>query len=217
MMYQAGYNSQYQVSISRVKNIVHGTHIMADDKSELSEFTFEQAVGIVNKVIGRKKAEIEAFKEKLSETSDEKESQLIQELIDYLQADLVAYIAVLADITNDDSLLEGIDLENQDVVECPIKYDEYLNSLDADSLENELDADEIRADYCDSIIHDFCTDIGEGALESKKMIKALLEDPYALSQIGEIIFYDDYLYDAYNAIVESEKSKKKNKKGKKKK
>lgn len=216
-MHQVGYNSQCQVSTSRAKNIVSGTCIMTDDKPELDEFTFEQAVEIVNKVIERKKAEIEAFKQKLSETDDENESQLIQELIDYLQADLVAYIAVLADITDDDSILEGVDLENQDVVECPIKYDEYLNSLDADSLENELDADEIRADYCDSIIQDLCTDIGEGALESKKMIKALLEDPYALSQIGEVIFYDDYLYDTYNAIVESEKSKKKGKKGKKKK
>lgn len=187
---------------------------MADDNSELEEFTFDQAVDVINKAIERKKFEIDSFKQKVSESMDSDDSASIQELIDYLEADLYAYIAVLADMTDDDSILDGIDIENRDVVECPLKYDEYLNSLDADSLENELDADEIRAEYCDCIIQDLCTDIGEKALECKKMVKALLEDPYALSQIGEIIFYDDYLYDTYNATVESHKSKKKGKKKK---
>ena len=58
-------------------------------------------------------------------------------------------------------------------------------------------------------------EIGATALDSKKMLKALLDDPFALEQIGEIIFYDDYLYDLLKSIAESDGKKDKKKKKKK--
>lgn len=188
---------------------------MATEQNDDYEFSFEEAVDVISKAIERKKSEIETFKNKLSEEKDNDESVKIQELIDYLQADLNAYVAVLAEMTDDEELFDTVDADKE-VVECPYKYDEYLNSLNADSLENELDADEIRAEYCDGMLCDLYTEMGERALKSKKMVKALLEDPYALSQIGDIIFNDDYLYDTFESIMAAENSKKK-KKGKKKK
>ena len=115
---------------------------------------------------------------------------------------------------DDDALLEGLDLDAEPV-EVPDDYQDYIDGLSADDLENEMDAESIRADYCDAVVEEMCTSIGEQALSSKKMVKALLEDPYALEQIGEVVFYDDYLYDLFKTIS-AEKAEKKSKKKKKK-
>ena len=78
-----------------------------------------------------------------------------------------------------------------------------------------MESESIRADYCDGIVQDMCVEIGATALGSKKMLKALLDDPFALEQIGEVIFYDDYLYDLLKSIAESDGKKDKKKKKKK--
>lgn len=36
---------------------------------------------------------------------------------------MITYITVLADMKNDDSLLEGLSLDLENIVECPVKYD----------------------------------------------------------------------------------------------
>ena len=185
---------------------------MADELTEGYEYSADEAIEVISHAVDRKRLEIEALKKKMVRLKKEESIQQTQELIDYLQADLVAYLAVLADMTDDESLLEDVDLDTHIVVDCPTKYDCYLDGLDVDDLENELEADDIRADYCDSIVQDMCAEIGERALDSKKMVKCLLEDPYALTQIGELIFYDDYLYDTYTAIMEAKAAKKKKKK-----
>ena len=59
-----------------------------------------------------------------------------------------------------------------------------------------------------------CISIGKSALGSKKMLKILLDDPYALECIGELIWNDDYLYDEVVSTIQSEKSSKKKKKKK---
>ena len=48
-------------------------------------------------------------------------------------------------------------------------------------------------------------------------LKFLLDDPYALEALGELIFYDDYLYDMYKTVASEAKDKSKGKKKKKKK
>ena len=126
----------------------------------------------------------------------------------------MAYITVIADMPEDDSLLEGLDLDTENTVDCPVMYDQYLNGLDADDLENELDAEEIRAEYCDEVVELMCQGGGEMALTSKKLMKLLAEDEYACSVIGELIFYDDDLYDAFRKIVEAKAEKKAKKKKK---
>lgn len=179
------------------------------------DYTLDQAVDTLSKTVDRKKAEIAALEKRMKRLKKESSIKDAQELIDYLKADLTAYITVIADMKEDDSMLEGLDLDNDEVVECPAAYDRYISGLSADDLENELESDAIRADYCDGIIEDLCIEIGTEALECKKMVKNLLEDPYALEAIGELIFYDDYLYDTFKALVENGEGKKKKKKKKK--
>ncbi len=176
------------------------------------DYTIQDAIAVLTATVERKRNEIADLEKRKRRFKKESRIEETDELIAYLRADLTAYITVLADMKDDDSLLEGLDLENESVVECPVKYDAYVNSLSADDLENELEADEIRAEYCDEIVEMMCYEIGEDALNSKKMIKFLLEDPYALTAIGELIFYDDYLYDTFKAVSEAKKEKKKKKK-----
>ncbi len=176
------------------------------------EYTLDQAVALLTDTIARKRTEIADLEKKKKRLKKESSIQQMQDLIDYLEADLTAYITVVADMKEDDSMLEGLDLENDKVVECPELYDKYISELNADDLENELEADAIRADYCDAIVEDLCIDIGRSALKSKKMIKTILEDPYTLEALGELIFYDDYLYDSYQTIMAQKKAKKKKKK-----
>ena len=185
-----------------------------DDTME-AEYTIDEAMEIISQAIERKKREIADLEKRMGRLKREDRISEMRELIDYLKADVTAYITVLADMKDDDSLLEGLDLDDTQAVECPVKYDQYISGLSADDLENELEADEVRAEYCDEIVESMCYDIGEAALKSKKMVKFLLDDPYALEALGELIFYDDYLYDTFRAIALSEKDKDKKKKKKK--
>lgn len=180
------------------------------------DYTIEEAIEVIEKAVERKRREVADLEKRKKRFKREDRIAEIQELIDYLNADVTAYLSVLADMKDDDSLLEGIDLENDNIVECPVKYDKYISGLNADDLENELEADEIRAEYCDEVVEMMCYSIGEKALRSKKMVKFLLDDPYALEALGELIFYDDYLYDSYKALSSDAKDKDKKKKKKKK-
>ena len=181
------------------------------------DYTIEEAVTIIRKAIERKKKEVADLEKRIKRFKREDRINEMQELIDYLKADTTAYITVLADMTDDDSLLEGLDLDTETVAECPVKYDQYISGLSADDLENELEADEVRAEYCNEVVEMMCYDIGENALKSKKMVKFLLEDPYALEALGELIFYDDYLYDMYRSVASKDEAKSKDKGGKDKK
>lgn len=181
------------------------------------DYTIEETVTIIRKAIERKKKEVADLEKRIKRFKREDRINEMQELIDYLKADTIAYITVLADMTDDDSLLEGLDLDTENVAECPVKYDQYISGLSADDLENELEADEVRAEYCDEVVEMMCYDIGENALKSKKMVKFLLEDPYALEALGELIFYDDYLYDMYRSVASKDEAKSKGKGGKDKK
>ena len=181
------------------------------------DYTIEEAVTIIRKAIERKKKEVADLEKRIKRFKREDRINEMQELIDYLKADTIAYITVLADMTDDDSLLEGLYLDTENVAECPVKYDQYISGLSADDLENELEADEVRAEYCDEVVEMMCYDIGENALKSKKMVKFLLEDPYALEALGELIFYDDYLYDMYRSVASKDEAKSKGKGGKDKK
>ena len=181
------------------------------------DYTIEEAVTIIRKAIERKKKEVADLEKRIKRFKREDRINEMQELIDYLKADTTAYITVLADMTDDDSLLEGLDLDTENVAECPVKYDQYISGLSADDLENVVEADEFRAEYCDEVVEMMCYDIGENALKSKKMVKFLLEDPYALEALGELIFYDDYLYDMYRSVASKDEAKSKGKGGKDKK
>ena len=178
------------------------------------DYTIDEAIDVLKATVARKADEIAALEKKMRRLKKEDTRAKTQELIDYLRADRTAYITVIADMTEDDSLLEGLDLDTENTVDCPVMYDQYLNGLDADDLENELDAEEIRAEYCDEVVELMCQGIGEMALTSKKLMKLLAEDEYACSVIGELIFYDDDLYDAFRKIVEAKAEKKAKKKKK---
>lgn len=180
-------------------------------------YTPEETVEIINRAVARKRSEVAAIQKSMSKVKRASSLAEKQALVDYLNADINAYVSVIADMTDDDSLLEDIDSDAAPV-EVPENYQKiYLDKLSVDDLENEQEAEELRADYCDGVIEDMCTSIGETALSSKKMLKVLLDDPYALELIGEIVFYDDFLYDQLKALVEDEDKPKKKSKDKSKK
>ncbi len=182
------------------------------------EYTVEEAAEIMSRTVARKRSEAAAIGRSLGRVKKASSIAEKQALLDYINADINAYVSVIADMTDDDSLLDGIDTDAEPV-SVPENYQKaYLDRLSIDDLENEQEAEEIRAEYCDAVIEDMCASIGETALSSKKMIRALLDDPYALEVLGEVIFYDDSLYECLRAIVEEgdEKLKKKDKKSKKK-
>lgn len=184
------------------------------DEQDYEEYTLDEAVSILEKTIERKNSEIEALKKKAPRLKNEVRIKANQAMIAYMEADVAGYKTVIADMTDDPSYSEDVDLESEPVP-VPDNYQDYIDGLSADDLENELDSESIRADYCDGIVQDMCVDIGATALSSKKMLKALLDDPFALEQIGEVIFYDDYLYDLLKSIAESDDKKGKKKKKKK--
>ncbi len=190
---------------------------MQDHQEDLAseEYTLDEAASIIEKAIDRKRKEIEGLRRRGARLRKEESVRANRELVSYLEADVTAYLTVLADMRDDDSVLEGLDLD-ADPVPVPEDYQCYIDGLSADDLENEMDAESIRADYCDAVVEEMCMSIGEDVLRSKKMVKALLEDPYALEQIGEVVFYDDYLYDLFKTLAEEKDDKKAKKKKKKK-
>lgn len=175
------------------------------------EYTIEEAAAVLEKAVERKRLEIASLEKRKRRLRKESSVAETQEIIDYLEADVTAYLTVIADMKDDDTILEGLDLDRDEAVECPVGYDRYVSGLCADDLENELEADAIRAEYCEDVIEELCQNIGEKALGSKKMIKFMLDDPATLEAIGELIFYDDYLYDAFKALGSEPKGKKKKK------
>ena len=186
----------------------------------------EDAIKTITAVIDRKKNELVELDKKKSRVRKAEKLEGIDKLIAYINADIASYIAVLADMKDDESLLEGIDLEDLDEVDRPECYDRYMKALGEEAIELDEKASEIRADHCDMVMETIGQEMGESALKSSKMIKIMLDDPYMLSVIGETIFYDDKLYEEFSKIFDMEepdkkkgkskkKGKKKSKKGKK--
>ncbi len=181
------------------------------------EYNEEDAVATITAVIERKKKELEELGKKKSRVRKAEKIENIDKLMAYINADVASYIAVLADMTDDESLLEGIDVEALDEAERPECYDRYLSKLGEEAVEQEAKASEIRADHCDLVMEVIGKEMGEKALKSSKMIKIMLDDPYILFVIGETIFYDDKLYDEFVKLFDIEMPDKKDKKKSKKK
>ena len=186
----------------------------------------EDAIKTITAVIDRKKNELVELGKKKSRVRKAEKLEGIDKLIAYINADIASYIAVLADMKDDESLLEGIDLEDLDEVDRPECYDRYMKTLGEEAAELDEKASEIRADHCDMVMETIGQEMGEKALKSGKMIKIMLDDPYMLSVIGETIFYDDKLFEEFSKLFDMEepdkkkgkskkKGKKKSKKGKK--
>lgn len=186
----------------------------------------EDAIKTITAVIDRKKNELVELDKKKSRVRNAEKLEGIDKLIAYINADMASYIAVLADMKDDESLLKGIDLEDLDEVDRPECYDRYMKTLGEEAAELDEKASEIRADHCDMVMETIGQEMGEKALKSGKMIKIMLDDPYMLSVIGETIFYDDKLYEEFSKLFDMEepdkkkgkskkKGKKKSKKGKK--
>jgi hypothetical protein len=176
----------------------------------------EDAIKTITAVIDRKKNELVELDKKKSRVRKAEKLEGIDKLIAYINADIASYIAVLADMKDDESLLEGIDLEDLDEVDRPECYDRYMKTLGEEAVELDEKASEIRADHCDMVMETIGQEMGEKALKSGKMIKIMLDDPYMLSVIGETIFYDDKLYEEFSKLFDMEEPDKKKGKSKKK-
>ncbi len=172
----------------------------------------EDAINTISAIIDRKKTEIDSLNDKKARTRKAEKVEELDELISYIRADLASYIAVLADLKDDESLLESIDIEDLDESERPETYDKYMKSLGEEAVELESKASDIREKHCNAVMEVIGQEMGEQALKSDKMIKIMLDDPYMLSVIGETIFYDDTLYDEFSKLFDTELSDKKSKK-----
>ncbi|MBR6205339.1 MAG: hypothetical protein IKQ60_09960 [Candidatus Methanomethylophilaceae archaeon] len=185
------------------------------------EYSEEDATNTIEAVIELKKRELEDLAKKKDKARKAEKAEEIEGLMAYINADLASYKALLSDMKDDESLLDGIDLTDFDTVDRPECYEDYMKSQGEEDAELDAKASRLRADYCDDVMETISQEIGEEALRSKKMVKAMLEDPYILSVIGETIFYDDKLYEQFSDLldedVDSKKGKKKSKKKSKKK
>ena len=137
----------------------------------------EDAIKTITAVIDRKKNELVELDKKKSRVRKAEKLEGIDKLIAYINADIASYIAVLADMKDDESLLEGIDLEDLDEVDRPECYDRYMKTLGEEAAELDEKASEIRADHCDMVMETIGQEMGEKALKSGKMIKIMLDDP----------------------------------------
>lgn len=63
-----------------------------------AEYTIDEAIGIISRAVERKRKEIADLEKRKRRFKREDRIAEIQELIDYLKADLTAYISVLADM-----------------------------------------------------------------------------------------------------------------------
>lgn len=169
---------------------------------------------IIISVIERKALEIEKLKKALRRYSNAERIAQTENLIAYLEADIISFKTLLADFTGDTSYIEGVDLDSTPVIECPSNYTKYLEGLPEEDYVLEIEADQFRTEYCEGVLDDMYREIGNAALDSKKMIRLMLEDPYSVSVIGELIYNDDYLYDSFRAFVLAKNYKKSKKKRK---
>ena len=74
-----------------------------------AEYTIDEAMEIISQAIERKKREIADLEKRMGRFKREDRISEMRELIDYLKADVTAYITVLADMKDDDSLLDLMD------------------------------------------------------------------------------------------------------------
>ncbi|MBR4216800.1 MAG: hypothetical protein IKR87_03605, partial [Candidatus Methanomethylophilaceae archaeon] len=95
----------------------------------------EDAIKTITAVIDRKKNELVELDKKKSRVRKAEKLEGIDKLIAYINADIASYIAVLADMKDDESLLEGIDLEDLDEVDRPECYDRYMKTLGEEAAE----------------------------------------------------------------------------------
>ena len=176
--------------------------------------TEEYIVETLTAVVERKNEEVLKLEKALKRYSNAERIAQTEALIEYIRADVVSYQTVIADVTGDDSVLGGVDLDSVSQVECPGNYSKYLEGLTEEEFALENEADRLRTEHCEAVLEDMYREIGVTALESKKMIRFMLEDPYSVSAVGELIFNDDYLYDGFKAMVQAKKDKKSKKKHK---
>ena len=173
----------------------------------------EESEKILRAVIEYKKNEIAGLEKAKAKYRKKERIEHADALISYIRADMVAYITVLADMTGDSSLLDGVDTDGPDEIECPEDYSDYLKTVGKEEADLEAKADGIRTDYCNRILEMNYQSIGVQALLSPEMMEYIFQDPYILSVIGDTIFNDDELYEKFCCVMEPKKKGKK--KGKK--
>ena len=174
----------------------------------------EDSARILRTVIENKMRDISDLEKAKARYRKPEKIEKTDALINYLRADMLSYLTVLADMTDDETILDGFDVDSQGDVECPDDYQDYLKSLSVEDAELESKADEIRTEYCNEILDENYQSIGISALLSPEMMEYILQDPYILGVIGDAIFNDDDLYDKFCGILETKKKgKKKGKKG----
>ncbi len=183
------------------------------EEIEIGEYTVEEAIAILESAVARKQSEIQDYSKRLKRYKNAAKKQNTEALCAFLGQGVAAYRTLLNDITGEESYLEGIEFD-QELADSYEDPQEYLDALSADDLENEMEAETIRSEYCEMKLAEISVEIGTNALRSKKMIKVLRDDPYALEVIGDMILNDDYLFDLFVTIQENEENKSKKKKKK---
>ena len=73
------------------------------------EYTIEEAAAVLEKAVERKRLEIASLEKRKRRLRKESSIAETQELIDYLEADVTAYLTVIADMKDDDTILEGLE------------------------------------------------------------------------------------------------------------
>lgn len=153
---------------------------------------FEESMRVIHRVVERKIQEIEKYRS----------IEGMEKLVEYLERDVKSYRAVLSDMGGEEY---DPNMDNDDPLGKELRmsglFREYMDSLQIDDLEDELAADGFRCDYYEDIMDVVSFEVGMSVLASKKMIKALRMNEYAVMAIGDLIMRDETLSQLFDDIV----------------
>ncbi|MDR3283298.1 MAG: hypothetical protein LBS92_06830 [Candidatus Methanoplasma sp.] len=109
-------------------------------------------------------------------------------------------------------LMEAEELDNfSDEV-----YQKYYDGLTEDEQADDDVAVTLLFEIVENYVDSFAYNIGRDAISNRKYVKYLLDDEYALQEIGKLIMSDNTLLDALNDLVNGPENPKKGKKDRKK-
>lgn len=191
--------------------------------TERDEFYDYDDVEVLQSAVDRKMVELEEMKGNLSRARSEVNKKKYEDLISFLQSDIVGYRTVISDLMDVECDISDLDYDpdaipNYDSSEI---YEVYLKDLNEDDLDMERLADAIRSDYFDDVLDDVFYSVGMKILSSEELLDAVADCDSVLIELGRAAVMEDTLYDLIFTDATEEdfeeydnrksKSKKKNK------
>ncbi|MDR0523708.1 MAG: hypothetical protein LBG62_04750 [Candidatus Methanoplasma sp.] len=167
----------------------------------------EEIGAIIRRTIDRKRKELERAESK---------AKADPEFTDWLRKDIASYAALFSEFTGIEADEDALRLfeDGPSMFYGTERHAAYVSKLSKRAAADERAADELRMGILEEIYGDIAYGVGMDALSDKKTLKLLMEDEYAVSEIGKIIMEDEFLMALFDKAASSKQGKKKDKKKK---